>query len=233
MLDSLIESRHATAYRSALGGGAASFLVHSTLIAGAVYATLHGSEAPSPLRIVADIRLTELPQAPATAATNLGMLVPLLGPVRVAVSAVIPPVIPPPSAVPFDPTRYSGVGPDSGVLGPNHPGPAVSPTAVYASTMVEERPERIGGPVPRYPEMLRQAGIEGQVVVECVIDTLGRAEPGSIRVVSSTHALFEQPAREAVAASVFRPARLDGRAVRVRVQLPLNFRMARSGPTGP
>ena len=134
MLDSLIESRRATAYRSALGGGAASFLIHSTLIAGAVYATLHASVALPPLRIVAEIRLTEMPRAPATAETNLGVLVPLLGPVRLLVSAVIPPVIPPPSTVPFDPTRYSGVGPDSGVLGPNHPGPAVSPTAVYAST---------------------------------------------------------------------------------------------------
>jgi len=232
MLDSLIESRRATAFRSALGGGAVSFLVHSTLIAGAVYATLHASEAPPPLRIVADIHLTELPKAPTTAATNPGVLVPLPGPLRLAVSPVIPPVIPPPSAAPFDPTRYSGFGPDSGVLGPIRPGPAVSPSAVYAPTMVEERPERIGGPEARYPEMLRQAGIEGQVVVECVIDTLGRAEPGSIRIVSSTHALFEQPAREAVVASVFRPARLDGRAVRVRVQLPLTFRMAR-GSTAP
>ena len=89
------------------------------------------------------------------------MLVPLLGPVRLAVSPVIPPVIPPPSTVPFDPTRYSGVGPDAGMIGPNHPGPAVSSAAIYAPTMVEERPERIGGPEPRYPEMLRQAGIEG------------------------------------------------------------------------
>jgi protein TonB len=233
MLDSLIESRHTTPYRTAVGGGAISLLVHSTLIAGAVYATLHASEAPPPLRVIAEIHLTEMPEAPPAAETNLGVLVPLLGPVRLAVSPVIPPVIPPPSTVPFDPTRYSGVGPDSGVLGPNHPGSTVSPTAVYTSTMVEERPERVGGPEPRYPEMLRQAGIEGQVVVECVIDTSGRAEPGSIRVISSSHVLFEQPAREAVKASVFRPARLDGRSVRVRVQLPLNFRMARSGPASP
>ena len=234
MLDSLIESRHATACRSALGGGAASFLVHSTLIAGAVYATLHASEPREALRVVGPIVLPATPEQPRRPAGNSSVPLPLLGPVRLAVSPVIPPVIPPPSSVPFDPTRYSGVGPDSGsVFGPSRPGLPVSPTAIYAPTMVEERPERIGGPEPRYPEMLRQAGIEGEVVVECVLDTLGRAEPGSIRIVSSTHVLFERPAREAVAASVFRPARLDGRAVRVRVQLPLNFRMARRGPADP
>jgi protein TonB len=211
-----------------------SLLVHSTLIAAAVYATLHASEPREALRVVGPIVLPAMPEQPRRPAGNAVVQLPRLGPVRLAVSPVIPPVIPPPSTLPFDPERYSGIGPDSGaVLGPNLPGARVSPTAVYAPTMVEERPERIGGPEPRYPEVLRQAGIEGEVVVECVLDTLGRVESGSIRIVSSTHVLFERPAREAVAASVFRPARLDGRAVRVRVQLPLSFRMAGGGRAGP
>ena len=232
MLESLIESRRPTPYRTAFGGGAISLFVHSTLIAGAVYATLHASEAPPPLRIVANIRLTETPKAPPASRPHPGLLVAPIAPIRLVVSPQVPPVIPPPSTTPFDPTRFTGVGSDSAVvLGRDSAfGRVPSRSAVYAVNLVEERPERIGGPEARYPEVLRQAGIDGQVVVECVIDTLGRAEPGSIRVVSSTHALFEQPAREAVAASIFRPASLDGRAVRVRVQLPLTFRMARGGP---
>jgi len=227
MFDSLIESRHTTAARSAFGGGAVSLVVHSALIAGAVYATLHASETREALREVGPITLAVTPAQPPRP-TAPGVQLPLPGPIRLAVSPEIPPVIPPPSAVPFDPTAYLGVGPDSGdILGRGVVGPSVSAVPIYSVNVVEEQPERIGGPVPRYPEVLRQAGIEGEVVVECVVDTLGRAEPGSIRVVSSTHALFEQPAREAVASSVFRPARLDGRPVRVRVQLPLNFRMAR------
>jgi protein TonB len=234
MLDSLIESRHTTSYRTAVGGGAVSLLVHSTLIAGAVYATLHASEAPPPLRIVANIRLTEMPKAPPASRPNPGVLVTPLAPIRLVASPQVPVEIPPPSTAPFDPARFTGIGPDSGIVLGRAPlfGQPVAPAAIYAANLVEDRPERIGGPEPRYPEMLRQAGIEGQVVVECVIDTSGRAEPGSIRVVSSTHALFERPARQAVEASVFRPARLDGRTVRVRVQLPLNFRMARGGPAG-
>ena len=232
MLDALIESRHVLAYRGAFGGGAASLLVHSALIAGAVYATLQQRATHEPPRIV--FELPPLSEPPPASAGNPGVSLPLPVPVRLAVSPVIPPVIPPPSSTPFDPTRFSGIGPDPGVLpGLLSPGTAVSPTEIYAPAMVEERPERLGGPEPRYPEMLRQAGIEGQVVVECVIDTLGRAEPASIRVVASSHPLFEAPAREAVAASSFRPARLDGRAVRVRVQLPLNFQLERGGAGRP
>ena len=232
MLDALIESRHALEYCGAFGGGAASLFVHSALIAGAVYATLQTRVTHEAPHIVFELpALSDPPRAPAG---SPGVSVPLPGPVRLVVSPVIPPVIPPPSSTPFDPARFTGLGPDPGALpGLLAPGPAVSSTEIYAPTMVEERPERLGGPEPRYPEMLRQAGIEGQVVVECVIDTLGRAEPGSIRVVASTHPLFEAPAREAVAASSFRPARLDGRAVRVRVQLPLNFQLERGGAGRP
>jgi protein TonB len=234
MLDSLIESRRATACRSAFGGGAVSLLVHSTLIAGAVFATLHASESRESLRIIARIVLPPTSEPPPRTAGNPGVVIPLLGPVRLTVSPVIPPLIPPPATAPFDPARYNGFEPDSApVLGPHGLAPGAVRTTVYAPSMVEERPERIAGPEPRYPDMLRQAGIDGEVVIECVIDTLGRVEPGTIRVASSTHVLFEQPAREALAASIFRPARLDGRAVRVRVQLPIAFRMARGGNAGP
>jgi len=234
MLDSLIESRHAAASRGAFGGGAVSLLVHSTVIAGAVYATLHASVPRETLRFVGKIVLPANPQPPRRRTENPGVLAPPPGPVRLAVSPVIPPTIPPPATAPFDPTQFSGIGPDSGAaLGPGPAGPGASPTTVYAPAMVEERPERIGGPEPRYPDMLRQAGIEGEVVIECVIDTLGRTEPGSIRVLSSTHILFERPARDVIAASVFRPARLDGRPVRVRVQLPIIFRMAHGGNAAP
>jgi outer membrane biosynthesis protein TonB len=46
-----------------------------------------------------------------------------------------------------------------------------------------------------------------------------------LRVLRSTHQLFEEPALRAVASWVFRPARLGGSAVRVRAHQPLNFVM--------
>ncbi len=91
----------------------------------------------------------------------------------------------------------------------------------------DEPPQLLTHPAPRYPAVLRQAGIEGRVVIEAVLDTEGRAEPGSLRVVSSAHPLFAAEAERVVLASQYRPARVAGRAVRVRVAVPVSFTMTR------
>jgi TonB family protein len=74
---------------------------------------------------------------------------------------------------------------------------------------------------------MRQAGVEGRVVVRFVVDTLGSVEPGSVTVVSATFSHFESSAREAVATCRYRPARMNHRPVRVLVQAPIEFRLAR------
>ncbi|MDO8665271.1 MAG: TonB family protein, partial [Gemmatimonadales bacterium] len=70
-------------------------------------------------------------------------------------------------------------------------------------------------------------GVEGRVLVEVVLDTMGRAERGSLRILSATHQLFEGPARETALSCRYRPGRIAGRAVRVRVQVPVNFTVSR------
>lgn len=74
-----------------------------------------------------------------------------------------------------------------------------------------------------YPDHLRDAGVQGEVVVQVIIDTVGRAEPASVRIVRAVHRDFEAPVREWVPGVVFAPGRLHGRAVRVLVTLPLEF----------
>lgn len=81
--------------------------------------------------------------------------------------------------------------------------------------------------VPRYPDALRAAGVEGEVLVQFVVDTAGLAEPGSVQVLKSTHALFSQAVTAAIPAMRFEPARLDGRHVRQLVQQPFSFALAR------
>lgn len=113
------------------------------------------------------------------------------------------------------------------------PSPATAPPLppkpgnVYSEDQVSERPERISSPPAQYPDRLRQAGIEGRVLIEVVIDVTGRAEPGSFRILTRTHQLFEAPARDVVQNSLFSPGRIQGRAVRVRTQVPINFTIAR------
>lgn len=68
-------------------------------------------------------------------------------------------------------------------------------------------------------------------MLEAVVDTAGRVEQGSLTVVSATNPGFVAPARQALAATLFRPGRVHGRAVRVRVRIPVDFTL-RSG-TGP
>ncbi len=105
------------------------------------------------------------------------------------------------------------------------PAPTVGEGAdsVYAEAEVDERAEPLSLPRAEYPRILRRAGIEGRVVVEVVIDTLGRVEPGSPRVVSSSNPAFDEPALNAVREAAFRPARVRGRAVRVKLRAPIEF----------
>ena len=94
-------------------------------------------------------------------------------------------------------------------------------------SVVDEVPVMLAGPLPDYPEALRRAGVEGRVVLEAVVDTAGHVEPASLVAIAATHPGFVAPARRAVAATLFRPALVHGRAVRVRVRIPIEFTLRR------
>lgn len=91
------------------------------------------------------------------------------------------------------------------------------------SDVSETGPELLAGPLPAYPDLLRQAGVEGQVVLEARVDTTGRVRRGSVVVVAATHPGFVEPARQALIATLFRPARVNGRAVPMLVRVPFAF----------
>ncbi len=103
----------------------------------------------------------------------------------------------------------------------------------YTEDEVEERPERLNGPLPQYPDSLRAAGVSGRVVLEVVIDSTGHAEPASIRVLSSTNTEFAASASNCVAATTFRPGRINGHPVRVITTIPINFSVATTSSRGP
>lgn len=96
-----------------------------------------------------------------------------------------------------------------------------------STSAVEEPPVLLAGPRLVYPALLRALGIEGRVVVETVIDTLGRPEPAALRLVESSHTGFEAAARAFVLGARFRPGRSHGRAVRVLVRVPIAFALNR------
>jgi len=95
----------------------------------------------------------------------------------------------------------------------------------WSAAAVDDPPALLAGPPLGYPEVLRRAGTEGTVIAQVVIDTLGRAEPGSM-MLQSSHPGFEAAARMYVLRALFRPGRAHGRAVRVLVRLPIAFTLA-------
>jgi len=92
-------------------------------------------------------------------------------------------------------------------------------------SLVQERPELLAASQPVYPARLRETGVEGVVVVQLVVDTSGRAEPGSLRVMRSSNPGFDAAAVTAIRGALFRPGRVWGRAVRVLAQVPVAFRL--------
>ena len=235
MFENLIESQKKAQYGGAFGGGVFSIVFHSAVITAAVYATMHAGEVKRAVVRAFDItQVAQQKNEPPPPKNEIASVAPLpKGFQTLAIPTNIPVVIPPPSQnTQFNAADFSGVGVEGGLArGVATTGPVIRTDQPYLESVVEERPERVAGPPPRYPDLLRQAGIDGRVLVEFVVDTSGHVERGSIKSLSSTNQLFEQPTREAISASTFRPGKISGHPVRVRVQQPVNFQIAgRQGP---
>jgi TonB family protein len=106
---------------------------------------------------------------------------------------------------------------------------------VYVETSIDEPPQRVSSPPIEYPKLLQQAGIEGKVVVTAIVGVDGDVEAGSVEILSSTHEAFDASARNLVARSRFVPGKVDGRPVRVRIELPIQFSLFTGAavPRGP
>jgi protein TonB len=80
-----------------------------------------------------------------------------------------------------------------------------------------------GNPPPRYPEILRGAGVEGETLVQFVVDTTGRADMGTFKVLKSDHDLFTNAVRSILPQYRFLAAETGGRKVKMYVQMPFKF----------
>lgn len=82
-------------------------------------------------------------------------------------------------------------------------------------------------PGPRYPDSLKTARVDGEVVTSFAVDTTGLVDPASLHILRSTHPMFAAAAREAVLRMRFVPAELRGVKVRQFVQQPFVFNIPR------
>jgi protein TonB len=84
-----------------------------------------------------------------------------------------------------------------------------------------EPPVPVRTVAPRFPEEMRRSGSSGLVTVSCLIDEKGNVtEP---KIVKASNDAFSQPALEALKKWKFKPAKIDGAAVSIRVNIPVQF----------
>jgi TonB family protein len=84
-----------------------------------------------------------------------------------------------------------------------------------------------GSLTPRYPDLLRKAGIEGEVLAQFVVDAEGRADTASFKALKTSHQLFADAIRSALPVMRFVPAEVKGKRVRQLVQQPFAFAIAK------
>lgn len=108
------------------------------------------------------------------------------------------------------------------------PGSTTSPAS--ATTSRSPAQERIDAaplsdnPRPRYPLVARQRGQQGRVVLRVTVSAGGQAENVEIKT-SSGYRLLDQAALKTVKSWRFRPARQNGQAVGVVLEVPVAFRL--------
>ncbi len=169
-------------------------------------------------------------------------------PVAKGFQTLVPPVVPPPTIAAPNPNDqavnvedFTGVGKEGGVAKGIDGGvqqSTVERTAppdqgTYELSAVEELPRLSNGAdfgrqlERNYPPLLRDARVSGTVTVRFRVNEDGRVDGESISISSSTHEQFNDPTIRAVRSMRFRPARVNGRPVRVWVEQPIQWTVAR------
>jgi protein TonB len=238
MFNNLIESK---AKKSKSPGGVFfSFVAHFCLIAGAVYATAHAAmdaEKPKQEKIdFVEMKKDEPPPPknepkPPPPPDVVAAPPPPKGFQVLTAPVEIPDVIPD-----IDLTKkatneadFSGKGvaggTDKGVVGGK--APPVSDQPYFEFQVEKPVVQAPGSTQPRYPDILRQAGVEGEVLAQFVVDTTGRAEVGTFKVLKTSHDLFASAVKNALPGMRFIPAEVGGRKVKQLVQQPFGFAIAK------
>jgi protein TonB len=238
MFNNLIESKPKK--QRTVGGLILSGVIHAVLITAAVYGTLQAKESIEKVKQekveFVEMKKKDEPPPPkdepkppppdvvAAPPPPKGFQV-LTAPIKV------PDVLPDIdlSKKVTDEADFSGKGVAGGVAKGVVGGTApVNTDQPYFEFQVEKQVQTASGsPPPRYPDMLRSANIEGEVLAQFIVDTTGRFEQGSFKVIKSSHDLFTAAVKNALPNMKFYPAEIGGRKVKQLVQQPFTFGLAK------
>jgi len=238
MFDNLIESKASKQKRA--GGTLLSVVLHAVLISAAVVATLHANQEldkPKAEKVeFVTVKKDEPPppkDVPKPPPPDVVMKAPppkgfqvLTAPIKIP--DVLPDIDLSKKVTNEEDFTGKGVagGIAKGVVG-GTPAP-VNDNQTYFEFQVEKQvspyPNQGG---PRYPDMLRSANVEGEVLAQFVVDTTGRAEMSTFKVLKSSHELFTQAVRNVLPQMRFYPAEIGGRKVKQMVQQPFTFALTK------
>ena len=234
MFENLIETK-ATKQKS-FGTAALSLFVHTAIGAAAVYGTLEAKEAiekPKAEKVeFVTVKKEEPPppkqeQAPppeivAAPPPPKGFQV-LTAPIK------IPEVLPEIdlSKKVTDEADFSGKGVQGGIAKGVVGGTGPVGDQTFFEFQVEKQVSSAGPMNLAYPDLLRSAAVEGEVLAQFVVDTTGRVDMSSFKVLKSSHDLFTTAVRQALSRARYYPAEIGGRKVKQLVQQPFNFTLTR------
>ena len=231
MLGVLLESRARRQRRA--GGAALSVATHLAIIAFITMTTVRVAPARPKLEPPTTVRFTE-PKAVSPPVAHVGG--DWVGPV-LRVSKLIHIDVPRTIPTSLPPIDYSAAT-TSGEIVIGGGGDS-SGAAIRRGILDGERPSStewrgtellmriVTTAKPKYPEHLRQAGIEGTVVVRFTVDTTGRVDRKTAQIVSSTHDLFSRAVLDALEGFRFKPAEVGTRRVAALAEMPFEFRISK------
>jgi protein TonB len=236
MFNELIESKPKVQRSPA--SAAFSVVLHTVLIVGAVYATSRADDIVDAVKdekveFVEEVKPKDEPPPPEEKAPpppEVAAAPPPPKGFQVLTAPIdIPDVIPD-----IDLTKsitneadFSGVGVAGGVAKgvAGGTGPVITDAPLY-EFQVEKPAMAIGGAgQPTYPSVLKSANVQGRVTATFVVDTSGKAEPGTFKALESDHELFTAAVRTALPRMRFIPAEVGGRKVKMWVQQAFEFRL--------
>lgn len=233
MLQRLLETR-ATPDRGT-GSTVASVAIHAVVIALAVALTVRAEDGPQdctesprqpgcpvlpPLVYVEPTIMTPDGRGRSgSGRTHSGTLPPSL--------PLLPDVAGPDIDVPSIPTSGLSDGRDArdqlGVLAGTSGEPASG--AITSERSVDVPIRELESPTPRYPAALRARGVSGVVLAEFVVDSTGRVDPASVRVLDSPDPLFGEAVRASLRGARFTPGTVRGRPVRTLARRAYRFEL--------
>jgi TonB family protein len=80
---------------------------------------------------------------------------------------------------------------------------------------------------PRYPDILRNGGVEGDVLLQVVVSDSGRADLRTPIALAATNTGFARAVMDYLPHMRFRPGHVAGCPLRILVQMPFGFRLTR------